>query len=416
MRRTLALLALLLPSAPAVRSWAGGAYQINAQSAWSSGQADATVARVSTPDAIFYNPAGIAGIRGFSFTAGVSVAQLSMTYTDANSPATPSASYTSVGPIPNLYGAWGLSEQLTLGIGVFAPYGLGGNWTEGWAGRQRMQRAALRAMYIQPTLGWRMSDRFQIGVGVAVVPGQVMMEQKIGLVQDTMLELSDGDVEATAHFEGYTVAVSPAIGLRYSATPDLSVGLRYRMGAEPDFEGRADFRGAPREFQEMLVDQKATMHDMPFPHSVQAGVAYTLGWLAAEADVNFTTWSQLDRLELTMEDDRLDNELKFECEDTFSYHLGFEARLDQWVERLRVRAGAAYEPSPFPSETIHPFLPDTGSVNIALGTSYQFGSWELSAAFSRRAFLEGESQLATLQAQYSGRIDFFGLSGTYRAQ
>lgn len=414
MRRTLTILALVLPTAHAARGWAGGAYQINSQSAWSAGQADATVARVSTPEAMFYNPAGIAGIRGFAFTGGITFAQLAMTYDDVNPSGAQPANYEGVGPIPNLYAAWGISDRLTLGVGMFAPYGLGGDWTDGWAGRQRLQKAALRAMYFQPTLGWRLTDNLHVGIGVALVAGQMVMEQKIGLAEDTNPELSAGDIEATAEFTGHTLTVAPAIGVIYRPLRDFSVGLRYRMGVEPDFEGQVDFRDVPREFQAMLVDQDATMRDMPMPHAIQAGVAYNLGWLSAEADVNFTTWSQLDRLKLEFDDDALDNELKFDCKDTFSYHLGVEARLDRWVDRLRVRAGAAYETTPFPTETIHPFVPDTGSVNVALGSSYQFGSWDLSAAFVRRAFLEGDSKLATLQARYGGRIDFFGLSATYQ--
>src|SRR5882762_5024844 len=98
--------------------------------------------------AIFFSPAGLAGLSGTHFSAGVTLigAQGNFTddflaqKTDLNNP---------VIPVPSGYFAHALSPKLTVGIGVFAPYGLETKWPTDFEGRFVGYNTDIRSIYIQ---------------------------------------------------------------------------------------------------------------------------------------------------------------------------------------------------------------------------------------------------------------------------
>jgi long-chain fatty acid transport protein len=95
-----------------------------------------------------------------------------------------------------------------------------------------------------------------------------------------------------------------------------------------------------------------------------------------------------------------------------SVHLGGEVALgDAW----RVRAGAVYDPSPSPSGTLLPDLPDADRLNFAVGVGYAYTSGvEIDLGSELVVMRKKVSTAPELEGQYSGYVGVLGVSITYR--
>ncbi|HMG19345.1 MAG TPA: outer membrane protein transport protein, partial [Gemmatimonadales bacterium] len=128
--------------------------------------------------AIYFNPAGLAGLSGMRFSAGVTLigAQGNFTddflahQTDLNNP---------IIPVPSGYFTYALSPKMTVGIGAFAPYGLETKWpTDNFQGRFIGYNTDIRSIYVQPTVGYQIHPRLKVGLGFAYITSHLELHQR----------------------------------------------------------------------------------------------------------------------------------------------------------------------------------------------------------------------------------------------
>src|SRR5580698_9397806 len=92
------------------------------QDAFATGRGEAFVATADNPSAIYYNPAGITQLDGQNVRAGVYGIYLNDRFSDST---TSLNTQDSIQAAPQLYYTYGFQDvPLTLGIGVYSPYGL----------------------------------------------------------------------------------------------------------------------------------------------------------------------------------------------------------------------------------------------------------------------------------------------------
>jgi long-chain fatty acid transport protein len=74
------------------------------------------------------------------------------------------------------YVVWGPQDSnLKFGLGAFTPFGSGVNWGNQWSGRDLLNELTLRAIQIQPTVAYKIGDKFSIGAGLDVTIGSVKL-------------------------------------------------------------------------------------------------------------------------------------------------------------------------------------------------------------------------------------------------
>jgi len=128
--------------------------------------------------AIFFSPAGLAGMAGNHFSVGVTAIAATGNFTD-DLLAHRTALDNPVIPVPNAYLTHQFSPKLTAGIGVYAPYGLETRWpVAGFEGRFLGYNTDVRSIYIQPTVGYQVHPRLKIGVGVAYITSHLKLRQR----------------------------------------------------------------------------------------------------------------------------------------------------------------------------------------------------------------------------------------------
>ena len=428
-------------------------FSIYEQGTCTMGRAGATVA---TPcrdgSGIFFNPAALAGRTGLTISAGATAVIVSGNFTEDRTGDSWDLENDPI-YVPHLFARYGLDAQWAVGLGVYVPYGLGTEWPTGdFPGRFLGYDNSLESIYIQPTVAFRPSDRFAIGVGPTFVYGRVTLNQRADL--STVAVPSDAVPPGTtfgqlgipfhtgfadAHLEGSGIGFGGNVGVQVRATDWLDLGARFTTSVTVEYEGTAQFEqvdtgialppnnplGAPDDFPldailgpqfapgGLLVEQDITTEiTLPAQAVVGIGVQAT-PQLQVLLDYQWTGWSTFDEIPLDFENDALDTEQIENYEDTHAVRLGAEYEVN---EALRVRAGYLFNQAAAPEATVTPLLPEADRNHLTAGFGWRFTpSVELNLAYQHifqndrrgrvRDAPEGEEPTAALN---SGLYEFAG--------
>ncbi|PAU57456.1 OmpP1/FadL family transporter [Pseudomonas indica] len=170
----LAFVAGSLLALPASQSLASG-YHFGSQSVSAQGTAHANGAEAADPSTIFYNPAGLARLPGTQVTGGMSILLPRGDYEDGGStdvfgnPVEGDAgSYLpDAAAAPNFYFSRQLNDNVTVGLGIFVPFGAKLDYKEDWSGRYGIQSASLETVNFNPSIAYRFNEHHSIGFGVS---------------------------------------------------------------------------------------------------------------------------------------------------------------------------------------------------------------------------------------------------------
>lgn len=393
--------ALFTLAAPRDASAAG--YALDVQSGRGTGMASATSAMIDDSSSIFYNPAGIAQGKVLDAQVGVSLVAPSFSYTSPGGDKT-TLPFTVVPPF-QAYVSGGLTENLSLGVGLFTPYGLTIKWPDGWAGRQLITQASLATFYVNPTAALKFGP-VRIGAGFQLVRGTIELKQDIRF----------GDQDGNADIGAAAWGAGGNVGAQLEAIKQyLSFGVQYRSAVKLKFnDGKAHFGNVPASLGGAIHDQSVTS-SVVLPDQLTMGVAtHPVKKLVIDFDAVWIQWSYLRSIALTFPNDAsgtLNKTLPKNWHDTVNFHIGAEGELgEHWM----LRGGILYDPSPSPTNTLTPDLPDSNRVNLALG-----GTWKHESGFHvdvgyQFIILTGKtSTVASLPGDYGGFAQVLGISLGY---
>jgi long-chain fatty acid transport protein len=379
-------------------------FSVDVQSARATGMATAVTGFIDDSSAIYFNPAGIARGRILDAQASSSLVMPSVTFKDTVGNSTTSP-FNAI-PTFQAYAAVGLTEHLSVGIGLFEPYGLVVKWPDGWEGRSQITYAKLATYYGNPTIAYSIGP-FRIGGGVQVVYSTVDLERDIALPSGAYGKSKLGG-------DGWGVGGN--IGVQVDAVRDvLSFGAHYRSAVALDYNGNASFDGIPASLGGTLHDQPASTR-VVMPDSFAFGVAFRpIKKLLFDLDVVYYGWSHVQSVDLVFPNDAsktLNQSQPKGWDGTVQVHLGTEyAFNDTW----RIRGGVMYDPSPSPQNTMTPDIPDGDRVNIAFGGSWRHKSGiYVDLAYEGVILLDSTSTAPQLPGTYSGTANIVALAVGYR--
>src|SRR6266699_1311364 len=184
MRRFALLLlagAASLVSAPPAPLLAQG-FGVYEQNTCTMGRAGVAAARpCADASAIFFNPAGLAGMSGNRLSVGTTLIAARGGLAD-DFLGTRSDLKNPVIPVPNVYITHQINPKFTAGIGLYAPYGLETKWDPNtFSGRFLGYNTDVRSIYIQPTIGYQVSPKLKFGIGIAYITSRLKLRQRADL-------------------------------------------------------------------------------------------------------------------------------------------------------------------------------------------------------------------------------------------
>ncbi len=354
-----------------------GGFQTATQGARAMGMGLAFVGQASDASSIYYNAAGISNLRGFNILAG---ATFIMPSNDFTGPTPLTITSTTVDrtftPI-NFYATYSMDNGLSFGIGVYNPYGLGSEWPETWIGKALAVKTELRTFYINPTVAYKVSDNFSIGIGFDYIISDVQFLQNVDLLVPPLTAAPNVGV----NLEGAgDAAYTFNVGLLYKATEDLSFGLSYRHEAEIEFDGDLTFNNLPESYDALFPEGKGKAK-LTMPFDLRLGVSYNaMENLTLNADFQYVGWESYKELAVDFENNTsithpvlgvipiwTDLNVAKDWENSITLRLGGEYRMDAFA----FRAGYAYDATPIPTKTMDPSLPGADRHDITVGLGYQ---------------------------------------------
>jgi long-chain fatty acid transport protein len=358
--------------------------------------------------AIYFSPAGLAGLSGTHFSAGVTLIGAQGNFTD-DFLAEETNLKNPVIPVPNGYLTHALSPKLTVGIGAFAPYGLETKWPKDFEGRFVGYNTDIRSIYIQPTIGYQVHPRLKLGLGVAYitsrlelhqradfstqrVPGQAFTFASLGIPTGTDF------ADATLHATGTGFAVN--FGAILKVTDKLSIGGHWLTRKTITYDGTAAFKRiltnlilppnnplnpvlgfpstfalpvdlltAPQFLPDSALDGGAVSTSITMPPQGTLGLSYRVNdeWTVM-GDYQFVVWGWFNSVAINFANPKTpDITLTPHNKDTHGFRFGTEYR---YSPKVTLRGGYLYHTGASPSNFVTPLLPEAARNEFTLGGGF----------------------------------------------
>lgn len=379
--RTPRLAAALLAALPLSGAVAGG-FQTLPPSAYALGLAGAVTATSRDASCAWFNP----GALGMLDSANVSVGLTALNVRRAfRSSATDQSIQTSFDPtyLPYLYAALPLdsARRLVVALAVNSPFGYDTKWPTDWQGRALVRESRIRTLFVQPTVAYRVSERFSIGAGAVLVGADLQLDRALG-------EFAD----AAARYDASGNGVGWHVGVKGRSGDAVAFGLAYRSAVKVAMtNGTAAFNGVPtsQAFRFPTGAKFATALQLPWQLSAGISNAVTEKLL-----LNFTFelsgWSAYDSLNIEYNNQVRPTERGGRrYEDAMAFRIGAEY---QYRPELALRAGIYYDESPVRDQNITADLPDANVLGGSVGISYAPGSLQTSGGYSDDRFRQRTSR------------------------
>jgi len=352
----------------------GAGFALVQQGTAAMAQGNAFVAEAHDPSAIYYNPAGLNQLTRPEF----------YTCTVINYP---NREFFGTGDYwsetsPRFYdsGAFYLAvpfnPRVAVGLGFFAPFGLGSNWPAAWQGRYITTYSRLKTYNLNPVISVKLLDNLSLAGGVNFLWSDVRLRKRVPFLpgQD-----GESDLVGTGHGLGGN------FGLLWEPLTGIKFGLSYRSQIFVLHRGHLHLNlpvtvpGVPR-----VTDGTAKL---TYPQSLTFGVSVSrLAPFTFNVDITWTGWSSYDRLAIRLEQPvpvngvpatQIVTEKNWHDAWAFRFGVGYQLK-----ENLKLRAGYTLDLTPVPSSTLEPQVPDANRHILAVGGEMKVWRLTLGLAYN----------------------------------
>lgn len=247
---------------------------------------------------IWYNPAGMTRIKGNQVVVGGHLIAPSFDFDDEGSTR---ANGTPVGGdgsndggrfaiVPNFYYVHSLGNEVKVGVGINAPFGLATKYDNDWSGKYQAVESEIVTVNVNPSIAWKVSPDLSLGFGISIQYIEATLNNKIDFA------LVGGAPDGHAQLEADDVSYGFNFGALYNISEDTRIGLSYRSEIKHDLEGDADFRNIPAPVAPVLADTHLdSQPDMPAMASLSVHHQWNSN-VAVMADATWVGWSSVPEL------------------------------------------------------------------------------------------------------------------------
>ena len=351
-------LVLILLSAP---TYPGG-FQINMLSMKATSMAGVQTGFGRDASSVFHNPGAMTFQEYSQIAAGMVFSSPSTSYL---SPYTGNYNAANQLYTPfHIYGLGILNERSAIGISINTPYHIRSKWDSDWPGKYILTQSNSKAVYYQPTFSYKLNDHLGAGLGAIIAYGRTQITKSLPKASQ------QGDIEM--ELDGKSLGFGFNLGLFYQPSEEFSAGINYRSAVKMNVnKGEASFSNVPVSEAGFYPDGTGfeTSYTLPSMATIGATVRVTRE-LHICADISYTFWSVYDTLSYTFNDTpSLDFGIGRFYDNSFAFRVGAQYKAS---DRIDLRAGAAFDQSPVPSNHLYPDDPDNDRFMFSLGGTVRF--------------------------------------------
>jgi long-chain fatty acid transport protein len=386
------------------------------------GMAGAFTAQADDPSMLFHNVGGLAFVGEQAVAGGFSYIQ----GTEANfQGAAPFPGPSARGEqvklsqiLPHAYWVRPISEFWKIGLGFNAPFGLTTEWEDPntFAGRFLSTKAGLRAVDLNPSIGWKINEQLGLGFGAIVRFSDIELQRGVPAVNPFTQRVAQvGKIALESDFsEGYGWNA----GVLYKWNNSFSIGVSYRSKVTVDYDGDGTLTQVSTgnaQFDGLLRTRLPFGTKLPIATSIEFPDMASVGFLfaitprlAVETDINWTGWSSFDEVVIDFTGGATnslpDATIPEAWDDANNYRLGVKytaASGNEW------RFGYVYDETPQPEEAVSPLLPDADRNGFTIGWGHQGNRLKTDLALMYLPFDERQRAKS-----FAGEGPFFGTYNT----
>ncbi len=315
-------------------------FALNEQSVSGLGSAYAGRAAIAEDATTVYgNPAGMTYLEGANLSGSMIYIHASSDITDLGS----SNSGTTDGDmvpgtvIPSLFYTQQLDDKWSVGLGIYAPFGLATEYESSFVGRNHALDSDITTVNFQPTVAYKFNDQFSVGAGVYAS----YVEAKLTKALD-YAPIANGESELKGDDWGWGYN----IGAIWQITDATRLGATYHSKTDYTLEGDVTISGTFAALPNIPQAGKTKAEaDLTTPESFELALTHALDerWTLL-ASATYTRWSRFEKLlvEAAANGAEIEN-INESWHNTWFYSVGANYRLnDQWL----LRAGYAIDESP----------------------------------------------------------------------
>jgi long-chain fatty acid transport protein len=361
--------------------------------------------------AIFWNPAGLVQMKKPSLSFFVTDLMPTGTYAF---PAYGIDAQTKAGMYPSGALAYfkPISEKLVIGIGAYVPAGSGAEWdvedlkplsyniTKGKADNTLIWKSMIGVISVSPVVSYKVSDQFSVGASLNINYA-FMKLQKPATFRLVIPPFIDFRYAEQYKEDTTALGFGATFGMMFKPVEKLSIGLTLRTPVNITFKGDATNDIASNPFIQMSapgiptesgIERKAT-----WPLWAGLGISFkATDKLTVNADLQYTQWKKIQAIEAKYDNAlwqavfAAGGKLDLKWEDKIQYRVGMEYAIS---DKLAMRAGYYYDPSPSPVETLSILLPEITYNVITVGFGYKTDKMSLDFCFEALLGKDAESPM-----------------------
>lgn len=400
----------------------GAAFQNNAQSTVAMGRANAGEASYAGDIAgIYINPALLATIPRTQVAIGSSVDfyHRQLDTTSATSFGNPiegtDDDNSQTAYLPSFYYAQPLfnraSNRFWFGLAVTTPFNTDNEYDESSNARYLSTKSFLYTIDINPSVAYLVTPRISVGAGFSAQYLTTQFDHSVDLgTRHGGVPGGDPNFDGHVSNEGDNWGYGFNFGVLWRATQRTDVGLSYRSAVKHDIDGDSTVstvdwindEGFLRRVGYFDQGFSLSMY-MPDIITMSATHRMTHRWLMM-LDLQYTLWSRLDELDFEYSEDEDPEPIELDWQNSIRVSLGTEYKLYDRAYQFILRGGGAYAQSPVSDNTSTIAIPDSDSVDMAVGLGWCYGRYKADLAYIYTYYWEAEIDESLDNSTYSGTV------------
>ena len=361
LKKTLYALSIMSVSTMALAS----GYQISEYSTTSLGRSFAGAGVVGDDfSAIGYNPAGMSvnATNGAQFgAAGI------LLHSDYRNNKDGEKHSSKMGRVlPHFFGQYKLNEQITVGAGIYTPYGLVTDYNNNWFGNAHGTLSELKAVNFSPAISYKPHKMIALGASLNV-------------------QYADARLTSVASdLKGHdTTSLGYSLGVVVTPKENIRLGISYR--SEVDHKIKGDVKTVAGKYD---ISAKITT-----PELVLFSGAFDVNKnLTLSASARWTRWSRFKDLDVIVDEPMPVgpgttvpagypiSKTHENWKNTWFYSVGADYKIN---ENWTVRLGAAYDETVIKAPEYRTVrVPDGRRIFASIGLSYMTGNWQYDLGYT----------------------------------
>ena len=271
---------------------------------------------------------------------------------------------------------------------MFTHHGGGANWDNpdeprSFPGRYLTLNSQIQSVTFNPTLSIRVIPEISLGGGVDIEVGSLEIVRNLAL----------GGTDGRIALSGGALAVGGNVGaLARLLDGRLNFGLTFRSAITMHFNDMKVGVTAPAGvFLQLPYTQGKT--EIPGPHTITLGAAgQPARFLTLSFDVISSLWSSVHEQRIIASDGMTQSQTTIvprAYQNTYSARVGAELDIGQMLPASskivpKVRLGFGYDPSPVPTKTLEPSVPDSDRYQVGAAWRSATAAWAASSSAIRQ--------------------------------